>query len=73
MSDASASGKGPYDNVYRLTLVTDTDHAAWLWISGILSLLYPIISSIIRIHVKRQNYGWDDWVLVGSTVSGLRT
>lgn len=68
MSDASESGTGPYSNVYYLTQVTKTDHAAWLWIAGLLTLLYPMFSAFVRLNVRAPRFGIDDHVLVGSTV-----
>lgn len=67
-SDASTTGMGPYTNVTYFTVVTDTNRAGWLWIVGLLSLIYPLFSCWVRLHVRRGMYDIDDWAIGGATV-----
>lgn len=71
MSDASATGMGLYSNAHYYTQITDTNRAGWIWIAGLLSLLYPVFSGFVRFHVRRGSYGADDWVLTAATVRTL--
>lgn len=34
------------------SLVTDTDHAGYVWIVALLSLIYPFITLLVRLKVR---------------------
>ncbi|KAK4990804.1 hypothetical protein LTR66_006706 [Elasticomyces elasticus] len=53
---------------YYLTRITADDHAGWLWIVSLLTLVYPLITCFVRLYVKRGIYSSDDWSLFASTV-----
>lgn len=51
------------DNSLRLSPVTAHDHAGYIWIVTILSLIYSSLATIIRIGVNFRIYGVDDFLL----------
>ncbi|KAK4997693.1 hypothetical protein LTR66_002923 [Elasticomyces elasticus] len=56
---------------YYLTRITADDHAGWLWIVSLLTLVYPLFTCFVRLYVKRGIYSSDDWTLFASTVLSI--
>jgi hypothetical protein len=54
---------------YFFSPITETDHAGYVWIVAILSLIYPFGTLMVRMNVRRKSYGADDWALLAATVS----
>lgn len=74
MGDTSASGSGPYTNVSYLARVTPADHAGWVWVEGLLTLIYPLLSVYVRMQVRIGTYDIDDFTILVATVrSHLRS
>ena len=59
----------PFPNAHYFTRITDTDHAGWLWICGLITLSYPLLSTAVRLFVRQGVYEIDDWTIGGATVS----
>ncbi|KAG9589186.1 hypothetical protein KCU86_g2392, partial [Aureobasidium melanogenum] len=47
--------------------ISDTDHAGYVWIVALLSLIYPFGTLLVRLKVRWGLYGPDDWVLLMAT------
>lgn len=65
-STADLAGYPP--TVWYFSKITDTDHAGYVWILALLTLLYPLGSCFVRFNVRYGLYMNDDWVLGGATV-----
>lgn len=50
---------------------TDTDHRAWLWVTGFLALIYSLLCLAARVTGKWGLLWWDDLVLGGSYVTAF--
>ena len=50
------------------TKITDDNHAGWLYIITLMSLVYMTTVFVVRFIVKYGLYGIDDWALLGATV-----
>jgi hypothetical protein len=55
----------------RLSHYSPEDHSAPLWIASLLGMIYLIGVLLIRVYVKRRVMGWDDYLLIASSVSFL--
>lgn len=55
----------------RFAHYSTEDHSAPLWIAAFLSLTYVWAVLFIRIFLKWRIFGWDDFLVVISTVSDM--
>ena len=51
---------------------TSVDHRAWLWVTGLLSLVYTAVALCARITSKWGLFWYDDAILTVSYVSCYR-
>lgn len=51
------------DNSLRLTWIGADDHGGYIWIATILSLVYSTLATTVRLGIKFQMYGGDDYLL----------
>ncbi|THZ76048.1 hypothetical protein D6C85_02512 [Aureobasidium pullulans] len=56
---------------YYFSRITDTDHAGYVWIVALLSLIYPFGTLLVRLNVRWGLYGADDWALVAATLAAV--
>ncbi|KAF2656677.1 hypothetical protein K491DRAFT_627820 [Lophiostoma macrostomum CBS 122681] len=61
----------PMNTNGRFALVTQNEHAGYLWITSILSLIYTSLTLIVRLHIKWNLYGADDVLASAATVLQL--
>lgn len=60
---------GAYINgFYAFSPVSTNDRAGILYVATILSLLFSVITLIVRWHIQRRTFGLDFWVIVAATV-----
>ncbi|KAH7030602.1 uncharacterized protein B0I36DRAFT_322101 [Microdochium trichocladiopsis] len=52
----------------RFSPIYEDDHAGYIWIVGIIALIYSLSATIARVFVKFRLFGTDDYLLVASTV-----
>ena len=52
----------------RFAHYSPEDHSATLWIAAALGLTYVLFVVLIRIYIKWRVFGWDDGLIVASTV-----
>ncbi|CAD0082702.1 unnamed protein product [Aureobasidium vineae] len=57
--------------IYYFSRITDTDHAGYVWIVALLSLIYPFGTLVVRFNVRWGLYGSDDWVLLVATIQAI--
>ncbi|KAG9947976.1 hypothetical protein KCU85_g5335, partial [Aureobasidium melanogenum] len=63
---------GAYINgFYAFSPVSTNDRAGILYVATILSLLFSVITLIVRWHIQRRTFGLDFWVIVAATVVAL--
>lgn len=55
----------------RFAHYSSQDHSATLWIAAALALTYVAFVVLIRIFIKWRVFGWDDGLIVASTVCFL--
>jgi len=60
------------DGFYAFSPVTANDRAGILYVATILSLLFSVITLLVRWHIQRRTFGLDFWVIVAATVCGYR-
>jgi hypothetical protein len=65
MMDSSESSTS---TIGRFALVTENEHAGYLWITSILSLIYASLILVVRLHIKWNLYGADDALATAATV-----
>ncbi|KAI4734649.1 hypothetical protein E4T50_14837 [Aureobasidium sp. EXF-12298] len=53
---------------YYFARISDTDHAGYVWIVALLSLIYPFGTLLVRLNVRWGLYGSDDWALLIATI-----
>lgn len=51
--------------------ITSTDKSGYLWIAGILTLIYILSFSLLRLFANRSKLRLNDWVSVGATAFGI--
>ncbi|KAF2150892.1 hypothetical protein K461DRAFT_280922 [Myriangium duriaei CBS 260.36] len=51
--------------------ITDVDKSGYLWIAGILSLVYILSFTLLRLFTNRRQLRLNDWVSVAATVAGI--
>ena len=56
----------------RFAHYSPRNHSATVWIATALALTYVVGVLIIRVHIKRKVFGWDDSLIFISTVRFLR-
>ncbi|KEQ93655.1 hypothetical protein AUEXF2481DRAFT_6721 [Aureobasidium subglaciale EXF-2481] len=56
---------------YYFSRISDTDHAGYVWIVALLSLIYPFGTLLVRLKVRWGLYGADDWALVAATFAAV--
>jgi hypothetical protein len=60
---------GHYVNgFYIFSQVTATDRAGILYVATILSLIFSVITLIVRYHIQRRTFGLDFWFIFAATV-----
>lgn len=52
----------------RFAHYSPEDHSATLWIAAALGLTYVLFVVLIRIYIKWRVFGWDDGLIVASTI-----
>ncbi|KAI5245827.1 hypothetical protein E4T43_03014 [Aureobasidium subglaciale] len=63
---------GAYINgFYVFSPVSDNDRAGILYVATILSLIFSVITLIVRYHIQRRTFGLDFWIIVAATVVAL--
>ena len=56
---------------YTFSPVTATDRAGLVWVSGILSLVFAVLTLATRFGIKHLGLGYDDWLILAATIVGL--
>ncbi|THW11834.1 hypothetical protein D6C98_02115 [Aureobasidium pullulans] len=59
------------DGFYAFSPVTANDRAGILYVATILSLLFSVITLLVRWHIQRRTFGLDFWIIVAATIVGL--
>ncbi|GAB7356354.1 hypothetical protein MBLNU459_g7143t1 [Dothideomycetes sp. NU459] len=54
--------------IWYLSKITETNHAGYVWIVALLTLLYPLGACFVRFNVRYGAYRSDDWGLAAATV-----
>jgi hypothetical protein len=49
--------------------ITPDDHAGYIWIVVIYTLIFSILACACRLWIKREKIGADDWLYCAATVS----
>ncbi|KAG9632702.1 hypothetical protein KCU95_g15168, partial [Aureobasidium melanogenum] len=63
---------GAYINgFYAFSPVSTNDRAGILYVATILSLIFSVLTLIVRWHIQRRTFGLDFWVIVAATVVAL--
>lgn len=66
---SSLCDMGAYINgFYAFSPVSTNDRAGILYVATILSLLFSVLTLIVRWHIQRRTFGLDFWVIVAATV-----
>ena len=52
----------------RLFVITDEDRRGTIWVVAIICLIYVFLLLLLRVTARRNSFGGDDWIAVGSTV-----
>lgn len=52
----------------RLFVITDNDRRGTIWVVSIICFVYIFLLLILRATARRNSFGGDDWIAVGSTV-----
>lgn len=52
----------------RYAPITSTNRSGALWIAGLLSVVYSVLSLLARMYIKRAKWWYDDTVCVVATV-----
>lgn len=70
-TEAAESSSTPWDTSTgnRFAHYSSEDHSAPLWIAAILSFTYVLGMLLVRTFLKWRVFGWDDFLVVFSTVS----
>lgn len=53
----------------RFSPIFANDHAGYIWIVGIVALIYSLMATITRCFVKMRMFGTDDYLLTSAAVS----
>jgi hypothetical protein len=56
----------------RFAHYSPDNHSATVWIAAALTLTYGVGVLLVRIFIKWRVFGWDDGLIVVSTVCSLR-
>ncbi|KZM28293.1 hypothetical protein ST47_g559 [Ascochyta rabiei] len=69
-SDAAEPSTIPWDTSVgnRFAHYSSRDHGATVWIATALGLTYVVGVLLVRVFIKRRIFGWDDWLILTSTV-----
>ncbi|KAI4731040.1 hypothetical protein E4T49_01085 [Aureobasidium sp. EXF-10728] len=63
---------GAYINgFYVFSPVSANDRAGILYVATILSLIFSVITLIVRYHIQRRTFGFDFWIILAATVVAL--
>lgn len=55
----------------RFTQYTSTNHAAWLWIVTIFSIVFAVAVLLFRVRERLKTYSFDDVAATSTFVRGL--
>lgn len=50
--------------------ITAHDHRAYVWITGIICMIFVLLTFGARCYVRRTKFGVDDWANAALTVAG---
>ena len=73
VSSAAESTSVPWDTSTgnRFAYYFSEDHSAPLWIAAALSFTYVLGMLLVRLYLKWRVFGWDDFLILFSTVRYL--